>query len=219
MVKQLRDGQRPDFSLRGALFACLHKHTYSTFRKNVSSTSEPTYTCLFRRVHVCFVFRRVHACLHCMRDAIVQHAQRCYTLACIHRMPCCKSTDENSLTTPPIPRPFFPSLLSNLLRLQCVRLIRARGGFPLSSCAIYQATRHATRPPSSLRLPRQGLATSKTSRLLSLCQGEPLSIICHWGFNILMSGWAAPYFSPGSGRVINSASRCQAYGCKRVMEL
>ena len=163
MVKQLSDGQRADFSLRvhysAAPFACLHKHTYSTFCKNVSSTSEPTYTCLFRRVHVCFVFRRVHACLHCMRDAIVQHAQRCYTLACIHRMPCCKSTDENTLTTPPIPRPISPSLLSNLSRLQCARLIRAGGGFPLSSCAIFQAARHATRPMSSLRLPREGLAS------------------------------------------------------------
>jgi len=32
----------------------LHKHTYSTLRNNVSSTSEPTYGCVFLQLHACF---------------------------------------------------------------------------------------------------------------------------------------------------------------------
>jgi len=31
-----------------------------------------------------------------------------------------------------------------------------------------------------------------------------------------MSGWAAPYFSPGGARVIHSVSYSQAYGCERL---
>ena len=33
--------------------ACLHKRTYSSLRKKVSSTSEPTHVCVFLRVHAC----------------------------------------------------------------------------------------------------------------------------------------------------------------------
>jgi len=36
------------------------------------------------------------------------------------------------------------------------------------------------------------------------------------GYNILMSGWVAPYFSPGSARGIHSVSCNQAYGCERL---
>jgi len=40
--------------------------------------------------------------------AIIRHAQRCYTLTCMHRMPCCNYTDENTLTTPPPNAPYLP---------------------------------------------------------------------------------------------------------------
>jgi len=36
------------------------------------------------------------------------------------------------------------------------------------------------------------------------------------GYNILMSGLVAPYFSPGSARGIHSVSYSQAYRCERL---
>ena len=94
-----------------------------------------------------------------MLAAILQHAQRCYTLTCMHRMPCCNYTDETTLTTP-LPTP-LPYLSPRPEWLMCV----GEGGFPLPQADVRGGRGFPSPPAYSLSssvpaslLARQGFA-------------------------------------------------------------
>jgi len=154
-------------------------------------TNIPTHTYLLLFAQECYHNQRTHirlhvsevacvlqhvygqACLHCMRAAIVWHAQ-CCAFTCMHRTPCWDCADDNTLTTPP-PTP--------LLSVSSVQR---------SPPPIYQADARWEGASPLLLRPIPGTSTSDTASLLSrqslvlvsrihplrLCQGELLCATC-----------------------------------------